>query len=52
MDIVREVKPREIMAYTLDRPAPAEGLEKVHPDEMKRALQPLIDEGFKVQIKG
>ena len=52
MDIVREVKPREVMAYTLDRPAPAEGLEKVHPDEMKRALQPLIDEGFKVQIKG
>ena len=52
MDIVREVKPREVMAYTLDRPAPAEELEKVHPDEMKRALQPLIDEGFKVQIKG
>lgn len=52
MDIVREVKPREIMVYTLAREAPAEGLEKFSVQQMKEAVKPLIDEGFNIQIKG
>ena len=52
MDIVRETKPREVMAYTLDREAPAQGLEKFTVDEMREAVEPLVDEGFTVQIKG
>jgi len=52
MDIVRELHPREIMVYTLDRPAPAEGLEKFSVDEMTTMLLPLIYEGFDVQING
>lgn len=52
IDIVRELRPREIMVYTIDRPTPEEGLEKFSEEEMRRLVQPLIDEGFKVQIRG
>lgn len=52
MDIVRLLKPREIMVYTIDRPTPEEGLQKFTVDEMRRLVQPLIDENFSVQIKG
>ena len=52
MDIVRQLKPREIMVYTIDRPTPEEGLQKFTVDEMRAFVQPLIDEGFVIQIKG
>ena len=52
MNIVRQLKPREVMAYTIDRPTPEEGLQKFTVEEMKAFLDPLIQEGFNVQIKG
>ena len=52
LGIIRELKPREVMAYTIDRPTPAQGLSKITPDEVRTLLQPLVDEGFQVQIKG
>ena len=52
MDLVRLLKPREVMAYTIDRPTPEEGLQKFTVEEMQSFLKPLIDEGFKLQIKG
>jgi wyosine [tRNA(Phe)-imidazoG37] synthetase (radical SAM superfamily) len=53
MDIVRLLRPREWMVYTIDRPTPMQGLQKFSPQEMKALVQPVIDEGFtKVQIKG
>ena len=52
MDIVRLLKPREVMVYTIDRPTPEEGLQKFTVDEMRALVQPLIDEGFLIQIKG
>ena len=52
MDIVRELRPREIMVYTLDREAPAEGLVKFTVEEMESLTRPLADEGFKIQIRG
>lgn len=53
MDIVRLLKPREWMVYTIDRATPMQGLEKFSPQEMKALAQPIIDEGVtKVQIKG
>ena len=52
MDIVRLLKPREVMVYTIDRPTPEEGLQKFTVDEMRSLVQPLIDEGFLIQIKG
>ena len=52
MEIVRSVHPREVMVYTLDREAPAEGLEKMTPDEMAALVEPLVREGFRIQIRG
>lgn len=52
LDIVRMLRPREWMVYTIDRPTPMQGLEKFSPAEMKRLVQPVIDEGEQVQIKG
>lgn len=52
MNIVRKLKPREVMVYTLDREAPAQGLEKFSAEEMRDLVKPLIEEGFAVQIRG
>ena len=52
MELVRELKPREIMVYTLDRPAPMHGLEKFTEEQMGALVRPLSDEGFKIQIRG
>ncbi len=52
MDIVRELKPREIMVYTVDRPTPAENIEKFSAEQMKGFVKPLIEEGYKIDIKG
>ena len=52
MEIVRTLRPRKIMVYTIDRPTPEEGLWKFTVDEMHRLVQPLINEGFLIQIKG
>lgn len=52
MDIVRKLKPRQVMVYTIDRPTPAQGLSKFTPEEMTALVKPLIDEGFEIQVKG
>ncbi len=52
MAIVRDLHPRQIMVYTIDRPTPQEGLKAFTEEEMRRLVQPLIDEGFQIQIKG
>ncbi|MCQ2180771.1 MAG: radical SAM protein [Bacteroidales bacterium] len=52
IDIVRRLRPREVMVYTLDRPTPMQGLEKLSEVEMRDLVKPLLDEGFKIQIKG
>lgn len=52
LQIVRLLKPREWMVYTIDRPTPMHGLQKFSPQEMKSLVQSIIDEGVKVQIKG
>ena len=51
MDIVRELKPREIMVYTLDRETPQKGLVKYSVEQMEELVRPLIEEGFKIQIR-
>ena len=52
MDIVRRLKPRAVMVYTIDRETPQQGLRKYTVEEMQALVQPLIDEGFELQIKG
>lgn len=51
-NLVRELKPREVMMYTIDRETPAQNLHKVTEQQMRAVAQPLIDEGFAIQIKG
>ena len=52
LDIVRELRPREIMVYTIDRETPDKTLGKYSIEEMTAFVQPLLDEGFKIQIRG
>ena len=52
MDLVRILKPREIMVYTIDRPTPEVGLQKFSVEEMQTLVKPLLNEGFTIQIKG
>ena len=52
MDIVRELSPREIMIYTIDRETPDKTLQKYTIEEMTSFVQPLLDEGFKIQVRG
>jgi hypothetical protein len=52
MDIVRKVRPREIMVYTIDRETPDKSLQKYTVEEMTAFVKPLLDEGFKTQIRG
>jgi len=51
MDLVRRLRPREVMVYTIDRETPMQGLRKYTVEEMRALVQPLLDEGFKIQIK-
>ena len=52
MDIVRAVRPREVMVYTIDRETPMKDLQKYTPEQMRALVQPLLDEGYSIQIKG
>ena len=52
MDIVRELKPREVMVYTIDRETPDKTLGKFTVEQMAALVQLLVDEGFNIQIRG
>ena len=52
MEIVRRLHPREIMVYTIDRETPMKELKKFTVEQMEALLKPLLEEGFKIQIKG
>ena len=52
MDLVRKLRPREIMVYTIDRETPMKGLSKYTAEQMRELVQPLLDEGFNIQIRG
>ncbi len=51
-ELVRKLRPREVMVYTIDRETPDKSLEKYTVEEMTAFVQPLVDEGFKVQVRG
>lgn len=52
LDIVRVLRPRQVMVYTIDRETPDKTLGKYTVEEMTAMVQPLIDEGFDVQVRG
>lgn len=51
-DLMREVRPHLIMAYSLDRPTPEPNLTAVSRAEMEQLVAPLIAEGFQISISG
>lgn len=51
-DIVRALKPRQVMVYTIDRPTPQQGLQKFSAEQMRALVSDLIEEGFDISIKG
>lgn len=50
--LVRKLKPRETMVYTIDRETPDKNLEKYTVEEMMDFVKPLLDEGYIIQIRG
>ena len=46
----KEIAPREVMLYSIDRKTPAEHLVKVQRDELEKIAQQFIDAGLKVQV--
>ena len=51
-NIVRQLRPREVMVYTIDRETPDKMLSKCTVEEMENFVRPLSDEGFTIQIRG
>ena len=49
---MRELAPREVMMYTIDRETPAGNLQKVTVEQMQEIAGPLVEEGFNIQIRG
>lgn len=49
-DLMREIRPHQIMAYSLDRPTPEPNLTKVSREEMEQYVAPLVAEGMLVTI--
>lgn len=49
-ELMREIRPHQIMVYSLDRPTPEPLLTKVSREEMQSYVAPLVAEGFKVSI--
>ena len=52
IDIVRELRPREVMVYTIDRETPDKSLRKCSVEEMTGYVRSLLEDGFNVQIRG
>ena len=50
--MVLDLRPREVMMYTIDRETPASSLEKVTVEEMQSIASELIKNGINVQIRG
>jgi len=49
-DMVRKLKPKQIMIYVIDRATPVSSLTKLTREEMEQIAAPLIQEHFNVQI--
>lgn len=51
-DLMREIRPHQIMVYSLDRPTPEQNLTAVSKAEMTELVAPLVAEGFDITISG
>ncbi|MBQ2452348.1 MAG: radical SAM protein [Bacteroidales bacterium] len=50
MEAVRRIQPREIQCYSIDRPTPEKEIEKISADQIRKAVKPLMEEGFVMSI--
>lgn len=51
-ELMREIRPHQIMVYSLDRPTPEKCLTAVSKAEMEQIVAPLLAEGFDISISG
>ena len=51
-ELMREIRPHQIMVYSLDRPTPEKNLTAVSKAEMEEIVKPLMTEGFEISISG
>jgi wyosine [tRNA(Phe)-imidazoG37] synthetase (radical SAM superfamily) len=52
LKLVSEIKPSQVMIYTIDRNTPATGIEKVDLDELEQIALRAREIGFTVQVSG
>lgn len=52
LELVKEIKPSQVMIYTIDRDTPATGLEKVKLGELHQIAERIKEMGFNVQVSG
>jgi len=52
INILQEIKPEQVMIYTIDRDTPASGLEKVKLEELETIAGRIRSLGYKVQVSG
>jgi len=52
LDALAEIKPQQVMIYTLDREAPVKGLEKMNIVELNQIAEKVKKIGFKVSVAG
>ncbi len=52
IDIFREVHPKQVMIYTIDRETPAKGLKKVSLEELNHIADRIRNAGFDVSVSG
>lgn len=52
INLITEIKPSQVMIYTIDRDTPAAGLEKLKIGELQQIANQLQALGFKVQVSG
>jgi hypothetical protein len=52
LDALKEIRPKQVMIYSLDREAPTQGLEKITVDELNQIAEKARLEGFDVSVAG
>ena len=52
LKLIAEIKPSQVMIYTIDRDTPATGLEKVNLEELQLIAERVEEMGFEAQVSG
>ncbi len=52
LKLIQQIKPKQVMIYTIDRDTPINTLTKVPLEELERIAQKVKDAGFDVQVSG